>query len=103
MPMSSGTDKTPGARVRSHIWVSGRVQGVAYRAFAYDAASRMGLAGGVRNLEDGRVELEVEGDQPTVEAFLQLLRSGPPLARVDDLQVTWSAPTGQQEEFHVWY
>ena len=103
MVMSSGTGDASRPLVRSRIWVSGRVQGVAYRAFAYEAACRMGLRGGVRNLDDGRVEIEVEGDRPTAEAFLELLRTGPPLARVDDVQVEWNAPTGTWERFQIWY
>lgn len=81
----------------------GRVQGVAYRAFTYDAATRLGLSGGVRNLNDGRVEVEVEGDRPAVEALLELLRAGPPMARVDEVQIEWRTPTGEFEGFQIWY
>lgn len=83
--------------------VAGRVQGVAYRAFARDAASRAGLRGGVRNLDDGRVEVEVEGERAAVEAFLDALRSGPPFARVERLDVQWHAPTGAHPDFRIWY
>ena len=89
--------------IRARIWVSGRVQGVAYRAFTQDAASRMKLSGGVRNLDDGRVEVEVEGERRAVEAFVELLRTGPPMARVDDLQVRWDMPTGQYKDFRILY
>ena len=89
--------------IRARIQVSGRVQGVAYRAFTRDAASRMKLCGGVRNADDGRVEVDVEGERHVVEAFIELLRTGPPMARVDDLQVQWDAPTGHQKDFRIWY
>lgn len=89
--------------IRAWILVSGRVQGVAYRAFTQDAASRMKLYGGVRNLDDGRVEVDVEGERRMVEAFVELLRTGPPMARVEDLQVRWDAPTGQHKDFRIWY
>ena len=89
--------------IRARILVSGRVQGVAYRAFTRDTASRMKLCGGVRNVEDGRVEVDVEGERHVVEAFIELLRTGPPMARVDDLQVQWDAPTGHQKDFRIWY
>ncbi len=92
-----------GLLVRSRILVSGRVQGVAYRAFTQSAASRKGLTGGVRNLDDGRVEVEVEGHRSDVEAFVELLRGGPPLARVADVQVQWDAPTGRYADFQIWY
>ncbi len=83
--------------------VAGRVQGVAYRAFAREVASRAGLRGGVRNLDDGRVEVEVEGERAAVEAILDALRAGPPLARVDRLDVQWHAATGAHSDFRIWY
>jgi len=89
--------------IRARILVSGRVQGVAYRAFTQDAASRMKLCGGVRNIEGGRVEVDVEGEQGAVEAFVELLRTGPPMARVDDLELRWERPTGQHKDFRIWY
>jgi len=88
--------------VRAHAWVSGRVQGVAYRAFARQVAMRCGLAGGVRNLNDGRVEVEVEGARPDVETFLGLLRKGPTLARVADVQIQWEPATGRDVDFVIW-
>ncbi|MBI4400607.1 MAG: acylphosphatase [Nitrospirae bacterium] len=89
--------------VRALVFVSGRVQGVFYRAFAQDEASRRGLKGGVRNLDDGRVEVDVEGDKREVEAFIQSLRIGPPRARVEDLQVRWESPVGRHADFRIWY
>lgn len=83
--------------------VAGRVQGVAYRAFAREVASRAGLRGGVRNLDDGRVEVEVEGQRAAVEAMLEALRTGPPLARVDRIDVQWHAATGADSDFRIWY
>jgi acylphosphatase len=89
--------------VRARIWVSGLVQGVAYRAFTQRAASQHGLCGGVRNLDDGRVAVEVEGEQQAVESLIALLRSGPPMAQVQDVQVQWEPATGQYADFRVWY
>lgn len=83
--------------------VSGEVQGVAYRAFTRQVASRMGLKGGVRNLPDGRVEVDVEGSRKQVEALLDALRTGPPLARVDDLHIEWESPTDRYADFQIWY
>jgi len=79
------------------------VQGVAYRAFARQAAGRMGLSGWVRNLEDGRVEVDVEGERRAVDAFVELLKAGPPMARVDGLQVEWETPTGRPADFRISY
>ena len=97
--MSSG----PASFVRARVWVSGRVQGVAYRAFTQDAARRRRLTGGVRNLDDGRVEVEVEGTRPDIDAFLEILRIGPPRAEVVDLDVQWESPTRQHADFVIWY
>jgi acylphosphatase len=90
-------------RSRAHIWVSGRVQGVAFRAFACDAAGRACLHGGVRNLADGRVEVEAEGPREVVESFVATLRIGPPAARVENIEVRWEAPTGRDHDFRIWY
>ncbi|MER3422527.1 MAG: acylphosphatase [Nitrospiraceae bacterium] len=94
---------TANPSIRARVIVSGRVQGVAYRAFAHKAALREGLCGGVRNLKDGRVEVEVEGNKQAVEEFIKSLKAGPPLARVDDLQVQWEPATGQYSDFRIWY
>jgi len=63
--------------------VSGRVQGVSYRASTVDAAEARGLTGWVRNLPDGRVELEAQGDADKVDALIDWCKHGPPAARVD--------------------
>jgi len=65
--------------------VSGRVQGVGFRAYARHRALQFGLVGYARNLADGRVEAFVQGKPEAVEAFAQWLLHGPPLARVDNL------------------
>ncbi len=88
---------------RARVLVSGHVQGVAYRAFAHEAAVKQGVRGGVRNLADGRVEAEVEGDTQAVQEFLACLRVGPPLATVERLEVLWEPPTGLPVDFQIWY
>jgi acylphosphatase len=89
--------------VRGRIVVSGRVQGVGFRAFAARTATRLDLVGGVRNLDDGRVELEVEGRKTVVEALLDELRIGPPASYVAHVEAEWSAATGRYSNFSVWY
>jgi acylphosphatase len=84
---------------RAHLYVSGRVQGVGFRFSAVDAARRLGLHGWVRNLPDGRVESEAEGEQTQVEAFVAWCRRGPPAAEVDDVEVEWSAHRGDLSSF----
>ncbi len=81
-------------RVARHILVSGRVQGVGYRAFVADLAARHGMAGWVRNRRDGTVEAVIAADAATLETVLSALRAGPPAARVADLVVTPAADPG---------
>ena len=92
-----------GDSVRARIVVIGLVQGVAYRAFTQRAASQLGLRGGVRNLDDGRVAVEAEGARGVVERLIEMLRTGPPMARVQDVRVQWEPATGQYADFRIWY
>ncbi len=89
--------------VRAQIMVSGRVQGVGYRAFAARAAPRHGLVGGVRNLDDGRVELDVEGTRAAIEALVHDLKAGPPAAHVTKIMTEWKEATGRFTNFSIWY
>jgi acylphosphatase len=98
--MTQSADAQP---IRAHILVDGRVQGVGFRAFAARAATGLGLFGGVRNLEDGRVELEVEGSKTVIETLVGELTSGPPAARVTKIETEWSAATGRHSTFSIWY
>ncbi|MCB1755214.1 MAG: acylphosphatase [Gammaproteobacteria bacterium] len=68
-----------------HCLVSGRVQGVSFRAYTRKAALQLGLAGWVRNLRDGRVEIKVCGDTQQVERLVKWLPDGIPAARIDRL------------------
>lgn len=68
------------------VVISGRVQGVSYRAWTEREALARGLAGHVRNRGDGTVEAVFSGPQPAVEAMLSACRQGPPGARVTDVE-----------------
>lgn len=72
---------------RAHLWVSGRVQGVFFRATTKEEASKRGLTGWVRNAGDGRVEAEVQGQPAAVEELIDECRASPGMAKVDDVQV----------------
>jgi acylphosphatase len=91
------------ADLRARIFVKGKVQGVGFRAFAVRAASQRGLCGGVRNLDDGRVELEVEGPKDQILILIEKVKTGPPASRVAAVEVEWSPATGRFPDFHVWY
>ncbi|HXX37251.1 MAG TPA: acylphosphatase [bacterium] len=83
--------------MRVRAFVSGRVQGVGFRDFTRREARRLGLAGYVRNLPDGRVEVLAEGARGTLESLLSVLRDGPPGAWVRGVQVEWSEQVGWSE------
>jgi len=85
----------------AHVRVQGRVQGVGYRFFAQEAAEAHGLKGWVRNVPGGQVEAEVEGPRAAIENFLEDLRKGPPIARVEAVQVDWHPPAAQFQEFEI--
>ena len=87
--------------VTAQVVVSGRVQGVCYRAFTQEAALELRLGGWVRNLPDGGVYAEIEGPRNKVEKLLDRLRVGPPRAIVSDLKITWKAATGSLPRFKI--
>lgn len=79
----------------ARFFVSGRVQGVCFRASARDEALRLRLSGYAVNLRDGRVEVFAEGEADALARLEQWLRHGPPLARVDTVQRATAAPEGR--------
>ncbi len=86
---------------RAHVHVSGRVQGVCFRAATCDEAERLGLAGWVRNLHDGRVEAVFEGPRDRVDEAVAWCRHGPPAAQVSRVEVAFEAPTGEFRGFET--
>jgi acylphosphatase len=77
------------------------VQGVGFRWFAAREAQKLGLAGFVRNLADGGVEVEAEGERGTVEQLIALLKVGPRAADVRDLHITWQQPLMERMRFEI--
>ena len=71
-----------------HVVVSGRVQGVGYRAFVADLAARHGITGWVRNCSDGTVEAMLSGEAAVLDILVAALRQGPRGAKVQDVLVT---------------
>jgi len=76
------------AIIARRCYVSGRVQGVFYRASTCERAQQLGCRGYARNLADGRVEVLALGDQKAVDALIEWLWHGPPAAQVSDVQCT---------------
>lgn len=108
-PMPQPPDTEPvGAQIdpadrpaRLEAVVRGRVQGVGYRYFVLDEAFRLALRGWVANEFDGSVRCVAEGPRPALERLLASLRAGPPMARVESVAVTWSAATGEFDDFGI--
>jgi acylphosphatase len=86
---------------RTHLFIEGRVQGVCYRAFTRDVACTLGLNGWVRNLFDGRVEAAFEGKRESIEKAIQECYSGPPGARVTNIDVKWEEFKGDLKKFYI--
>ena len=70
------------------IIVSGRVQGVCYRAFVLHRANELNIKGYTKNLMNGNVKVIASGEDNTLNVFINMLREGPPMARVDNIQTT---------------
>jgi len=88
------------ARVARHVRVTGRVQGVFFRAWTSEQAEALEVRGWVRNCPDGRVEAHVEGDDAAVEQMIDKLRRGPPSANVEDVR-TWDVEPCDFDSFEV--
>jgi acylphosphatase len=88
---------------RYHVHISGRVQGVFFRANTWKQARAFALTGWVRNLPDDRVEAVFEGEQKDAEAMLAWCRTGTPPARVYHLEVAEENATGGFTDFDIVY
>jgi len=86
---------------RLHAMVMGRVQGVSFRYFVLEQAADLDLQGWVRNRWDGSVEVTAEGPHQKLEKLLEILRQGPPMARVEDVDFAWLEATGEFVGFNV--
>ena len=86
---------------RVHIWVTGRVQGVGFRAFVLQAGSLFDLVGWVHNLGYDEVETVAEGPRTILERFIEVVKSGPRAARVETARVEWETPTGEFHRFDI--
>ncbi|MEM1515330.1 MAG: acylphosphatase [Candidatus Bathyarchaeia archaeon] len=90
-------------KVRAHVFVSGRVQGVFFRHETKLRAIRNKVTGWVRNLPDGRVEAVFEGEKEAVEAMIEFCRRGPLGAKVEEVEVIWEKPANEFKDFRIIY
>ena len=89
-------------RKRAHVYVSGQVQGVFFRATTRDMAQEQGVDGWVKNLDDGRVEAVFEGDPEAVDAMVDFCYEGSEMASVSTVEVTEEEPEGI-DDFQIRY
>ena len=73
--------------IRYYIVVKGRVQGVGFRFFTINIASKYNLTGSVRNMDNGMVEIEVQGEKNTIDNFISEIKKGNYFIRVDDISI----------------
>lgn len=83
------------------VSITGRVQGVSFRAWTQDEARKLGLSGWVRNERDGSVSALLVGEEDAVAAMLRRLQAGPPAARVTDVRVEDAEPDERPSDFRI--
>lgn len=86
---------------RVHVYYSGMVHGVGFRFTAEHIAHQLGVSGWVKNLPDGRVELLSEGEEKALKEFLGKIRNGPLKDYIQDVDISWSEPTGEFKDFDI--
>lgn len=86
-----------------HVVISGRVQGVWFRATTKQKAEQLGLTGWVRNTPDGCVETVFEGEETLVNKMIEWCHRGPPLSKVENVEVKKQEPTNSFDGFSVKY
>lgn len=86
---------------QAHLFVSGFVQGIGFRAFIKHNAEQLGITGWVRNLPDGRVEAVLQGDKEKIKKLIELCNKGPFLAEVEELVVEWEGKGSEYSDFKV--
>lgn len=89
-------------QVGVHIIVQGLVQGVGFRYFVYRVATKLGLAGCARNLYNGDVEIQVEGERSLLEEFIKEVKVGPRFACVKDMKIEWQEYQNKFKTFEIW-
>ena len=90
-------------KVRAHVIVHGRVQGVFFRYETQQAATQRDVVGWVRNLSDGTVEAVFEGVEENVYSALEWCKQGPPAAKVNKIDISWVEPEEQYNRFEIRY
>ncbi|HDY72761.1 MAG TPA: acylphosphatase [bacterium] len=88
-------------KIRAHIIVSGRVQGVYFRQNTIKQAQKFGVSGWIRNLDNGKVEAVFEGEKDKVEEIVNWTKKGSFFAKVLNLKVDWQEYKGEFNNFEI--
>ena len=88
-------------KIRAHVFVRGRVQGVFFRVETRSEAMKRNVAGWIRNTSEGRVEAIFEGEKADVKQLIDFCRSGPPNANVAGIVVQWETYSGEYKAFNI--
>jgi acylphosphatase len=88
-------------KVRAHVFISGRVQGVLFRSETKHRAKKHSVNGWIRNLPDDRVEAVFEGEEENVKCLIEFCKRGPPTARVVGAEVAWERYAGKFRDFEI--
>ncbi len=88
-------------KTRAQITVTGLVQGVGFRWFVQKRAAELSLRGFVKNLDNGDVYAEAEGEKDIVEALIEKIKKGPSFSRVKDVRITWKEPENAAGDFFI--
>ena len=86
---------------QAQLIISGKVQGVFYRASCQEVAQGLGLVGWVKNLSTGQVEVLVQGEKEKIEKLIEWCKKGPPGAKVSDVAVMWKKILDRFEGFRI--
>ena len=103
MSLSEKLPQEKAMKIRAHVFVRGRVQGVFYRSEARYEARKHHVNGWIRNLPDDRVEAVFEGEEQDVKQLVEFCKHGPPTARVAAIEVSWEPCTGEFDSFEIRY
>ena len=87
------------SKIRAHVFISGVVQNVFFRANTVQEANKLGILGWVKNLEDSRVEAVLEGDSEKVKEMVEWLKRGPSAANVEHIDVQFEDYKGEFKNF----
>jgi len=90
-------------KVRTHIFVSGKVQGVFFRDSTRRIAEELGIFGWVKNLNDSRVEAVLEGEKEVIEKLIKWAKKGPTFSRVDEIKIEWEEYKEEFKNFEIRY